>query len=86
MADGVEAVWQDVEQKAADQLGGRQGHGLAPGFADGAGAIILPAKRDPVPVHGDEAAVGNGDAVGVAGEICEISATPAPQRPAVRAA
>ena len=54
-------------------------HGLDPGVAGSfaSGAIILPAEGDAVIVEGDEAAVGDGDPVGVAGEIGEHRLRPA---------
>ena len=84
MADAVETVGQDVEEVAADELVGRQRHRLTPNLAGGAGAIILPAERDPVPIHGDEAAVGDGDAVGVAGGSIRPGRTARLSRPARR--
>ena len=67
VADAVEAGGQDVDQEAADELAGGEGHQLAPGLA--LGAVVLPAEGDAALVEGDQAAVGDGDAVGVAGEV-----------------
>ncbi len=63
----MEAGGQDVDQEAADELARRQGHQLAPGRS--VGAVVLPLKRDALLVHGDQTAIGDGDAMGVAGEI-----------------
>jgi hypothetical protein len=59
MANAVEAVGQDVHQKAADEFVYWQRHGLDPCAAGrlAAGAIILPAEGDAVVVRGDETAV-----------------------------
>ena len=55
MTDAVEAVGQDVEQEAPDELAGHEGHGpvsLLP-----VPAVVLVSKRDAVRVEGDEPAV-----------------------------
>ena len=65
VADAVKAFGQSMQQEAADELVGRQGHDLGLVVM----AIVFPAKGDLVVVDVDEAAVGNGDAVGVAPEI-----------------
>src|SRR5271156_651234 len=67
LANAMEAIRQGVQQEAADELVGVQPHGL-----DGAAvAIILPGKSDMVVLAGLDAAVGDGDAMGVAAEIGE---------------
>ena len=58
---------QDVQEKAADELGGSKRHGLEPVAAFD--AIVFPFEGDALVVERDEAAVGDGDTVGVAGEI-----------------
>ncbi len=77
MADAVEACGEHVEEKAADEFGYRQGHGLVPITVFG--PVVLPLEGDLLVVEGDEAAVRDGDAVGVAGEIGEdrLGAAPA---------
>ena len=67
VADAVEAVRQDVDEEAADELACGEGHHLGPLAA--LGAIVLPLEGDALAVERDEAAVGDGDAVGVAGEV-----------------
>lgn len=42
VADAMEAVWQDMEQKAADELSGVEGHELGLAVAP----IILPGEAD----------------------------------------
>jgi hypothetical protein len=69
VADAMEALGQDMEQEAADELVRRERHGLvaiAP-FE----AIVLPCEGDALVVGRDQAAVGDRDAVGVAREIGE---------------
>src|ERR1700674_3544510 len=69
MADAMEAVWQHMDEEAADELAGRERHGLealAP-----VTAVILPLEGDAVAVAGDQPAVGDGDAVGIARQIGE---------------
>ena len=61
----MEAVRQNVKQKAADELVGAKGHHLLLVVV----AIILPAEADPALGKTDQAAVGDGDAMGIAAEI-----------------
>src|SRR5690349_3157459 len=67
VADAMEAVGQDVEQEAADQLIGAKGHHLLLVVV----AIILPAEADPALGKTDQTAVGDGDAMSIAAEIIE---------------
>ena len=67
VADPMEPVRQGVEEEAADELGGVQGHELGLAVM----AIVLPFERHLAVLHADEAAVGDGDAVGVAPEVGE---------------
>src|SRR4051812_2692930 len=62
VADAVEAGGQDVQEEPAHELGRLERHDLAAAFL----AIVLPEEADRVVSHGDEPAVGDGDAVGVA--------------------
>ena len=65
--DAMETLWQDVDEEAADELVRRQRHGLvAAGPVD---PVVLDPECDAVGVGPDQAAVGDGDAVGVAGQI-----------------
>ena len=69
MADAVEAFGKDVDQEAPDEFMDRQGHDLvALGAFD---PIVLPGEGDFVIVDADQPAVGDGDPMGVAGEIGE---------------
>jgi hypothetical protein len=67
VADAVEAVWQDMEQKTADEFSGVEGHELGLGGV----TIILPGKADFSIVGRLQSRVGDGDAVGIAGQIGE---------------
>ena len=67
VADAVEALWQHVDEEAADELVGGERHALLAVAA--LDAVILPSEGDAVLVEGDQAAVGDGDAVGIARQI-----------------
>jgi hypothetical protein len=67
MPEAVEAVGQDVDQEAADELVRGEPHHPLP--VAGLDPVVLPAERDGVGVGADQAAVRDGDAVGVAAEI-----------------
>src|SRR5215216_1731784 len=58
-----------MDEEAVDDLAARQGHDLVP--LPSLGTIVLPLEGDAVVVEGDQAAIGDGDAVGVAAEIGE---------------
>ncbi len=64
VADAMKSPWQDVQQEAAHELVGRQCHGLVPRAPRQ--PIVLPAEGHAMLVVGDETAVGDGNAVGVA--------------------
>jgi len=76
VSDPVEAVGDGVLKEAADEFVGREPHDL--GFA--VLAIVLPGEADLAVVEPDQAAVGDGDAVRVAGEIPEHLLGPAKRR------
>src|SRR3984885_9185839 len=67
MADAVKALGQYMKHEAADELGGRQRHGLVAGRPFD--PIVLVAERDASLVGVDQPAVGDGDAVRVAREV-----------------
>src|SRR6195256_1657008 len=67
MADAVKTCWQDMDEEAAEELGGREPHDLLPRVA--IDAVILVLERDAGAVAGKQAAVGDGDAVGIARQI-----------------
>ena len=69
VANAMEATRMHMQEEAADELVGGQRHrflSLACGHT-----IILPLERHAALVVGDETAVGDGDAMGIAGEISE---------------
>src|SRR5262245_60877737 len=63
--DAVEALGQDVHEEPANELARLEGHGFVPVRAFN--AVVLVFERDAVLVGGDQAAVGDGDAMCVAG-------------------
>src|SRR5262245_32029053 len=65
----MEAGREHVEQEAAHELACVEAHDLAAVTA--VRAIVLPAEADMAFVEVKQAAVGDGDAMGVAGEIGE---------------
>ena len=69
VADAVEALGQHVDQEAADELVSGERHGLPP--VRSVDAVILPAEGDAVVVDRDQTAIGDGDAVGIPGEIAQ---------------
>src|SRR5882672_4740935 len=69
VTDAVKARWQDMHQEAADELVGIERHHPVslPTFE----AVILPLEGDALVIERDQAAVGDGDAMGVAREIAQ---------------
>src|SRR5215475_11986522 len=67
VTDATEAVWQGVEQEATDEFAGIERHHLALVV----GAIIFPAEADAAILAGEQTAVADCDAMGVAAEIVE---------------
>ncbi len=67
VADAVEAAWQHVDEEAADEFVGGERHALVAIAA--LDAVVLPLEGDAALVAGDQAAVGDGDAVGVTRQI-----------------
>jgi hypothetical protein len=59
--NAVEALGQDMHEKPADELAGLEGHGLVPVRAPD--TVVLVSEGDARRVGGDQAAVGNGDAI-----------------------
>ena len=69
ITDAVEALRQDMHQEPADELVGIEHHQLVSlGTFD---AVVLPPEGDGIGVGGDQSAVGDGDAMGVAREIAQ---------------
>ena len=67
VTDAVKAGRQDVDQESADELGGSECHDLLAITAFG--TIVFPSESDSTAVAGDQPAVGDGDAVGIARQI-----------------
>ena len=67
MSDAVQAARQDMEEKAADELGGVERHGLEPVAA--LDPVVFPFEGDAGLVEGNETRVRDRDAMGVAREI-----------------
>ena len=65
MADTMEAVWQSVQQKAADELIGIECHDLG----DAALSVVFPGEAHLPVGEREEPTVGDGDAMGIAAEI-----------------
>ena len=75
VADAVEAFWQHVDEEAADELVGGERHALVSIAA--LDAVVLPLEGDALLVEGDQAAVGDGNAVGVTRQIGQHRLGPA---------
>ena len=75
VADAMEALGQDVDQEAADELVGGQRHRLV--SARPVDAVVLVSEGDAALVGLDEAVIRDGDAVGVARQIGEYGLGPA---------
>jgi hypothetical protein len=71
----MEAARQHMDQKPADELVGSKRHPLASIVAFA--SVVLPPEGDAMVVERDQAAVGDGDAVGVAREIGQHGLRPA---------
>jgi hypothetical protein len=69
MANAVEAMWQDMEQEAADELMRRERHHALP--LRTIAAVVFVAEGDTGLVERDQTPARDGDAVGVAREIGE---------------
>src|SRR5262244_4600329 len=75
VADAVKAVWQDVNEETADELVGGKRHLLVSIAAFD--PIVLPLEGDAVAVHRDQAAVGDGEAMGEARQVGQHGFGPA---------
>ena len=67
MADAMKTAGQYMEQETPHEFTGIQRHGLVARAS--LGAVILPTEGDMVLIHGDQTRVGDGDAVGVTGQV-----------------
>ncbi len=82
VADAVEALGQDVDEEASDELLRGQRHDLLPVASPIGiwGPVVLPLEGHAAVVEGDETAVGDGDAVGVARQVGEDRLGPTERR------
>jgi len=67
MADANQAARQDVQQEAAQELMGGNSHDLLLAAV----SIVSPAEGDAAVFKGHEPMVGDGDAMGVTGQVVE---------------
>ncbi len=65
MPDALEAVGQHVQQETADELGSIERYA----FLRCAVSVVPPAEGDAAMIEGNQAAIGDGDPVGVAAQI-----------------
>lgn len=74
MSDAMKAPWQDVKEEAADELAGFERQRPVPGgtFL----AVVFDAEGDVRLVEGEDAPRGDGDTVGVAGQVGENGLRP----------
>jgi len=78
MANAVKAFWQHVDQETADKLRRGERHRFV--AARSLDAVILEREGHTFLIGRDEAPVGEGDAVGVAGKIGQHSFRPGQRR------
>src|SRR5215831_21106643 len=67
VADAMEALRQDVDEEAADELACGERHDFVARSA--VGTIILVVERDAVVVERNQSAIGDGNTVGIARQI-----------------
>lgn len=67
MSDPVEPIWEDMDEKASNELKRFKGHGLLPIAT--VGAVIFVSEGDAIFVGRDQAAVSDGDAMSIAAKI-----------------
>ena len=79
VTDSVEARRQDMEQEAADELVGLERHRF-PTIAV-LGSVVLVSEGNAAFIERDESSVGDGDAMGIAGEIGQDGLRPCERRP-----
>ena len=72
VTDALEAVGQDVQQKAPEKLVGFKRHHLLAVMMP----VVLPAEGDAAALDPDQPVVGDGDPVGVAAEISNTCSGP----------
>ena len=65
ISDPLESLRQNVDQESTDKLVGSEGHDLVPIVV----AIILPTELDFIIVVSEEPIVGDGNAMGITGDV-----------------
>ena len=65
--DAHEAFWQYIQEKAAEEVHGVEGHDALLAAV----GIIAPEEADALPVEGGDAVIADGHAVGVAAEVTQ---------------
>ncbi len=68
-ANTMKSFWEDMQQEAADELVDIKGHGGVAAWPFD--PVILPFEGDAAVVDSDQPSIGDGDAVGVTGEISQ---------------
>jgi uncharacterized protein GlcG (DUF336 family) len=76
VADADQASGQDMEQEAAQELMRRDGHDLLLV----AMRVVSPTEGDAAIAQGDKAMIGDGDAVGISGQVAQNLFRPAERR------
>ena len=69
MANAMQAFGQDMHQEPADELMGCERH--SPVSGGPVAAVVLVAECDPGGVSFDQSAIGDGDTMGVARQVCQ---------------
>jgi hypothetical protein len=69
VADAMEARWQDVQEKPADELRRLEGHGLL--LVGTPRAVVLGAERDAALLDVQKSLIRNGDAMGIPADLVE---------------
>ena len=67
MADASEAIGQNVQEKAANKLGGHQSHARDARFMP----IVLPGEGDMIVRDVDKTMIGDGDTMSIAAEVTQ---------------
>ena len=67
VSDANQTSGQDVKKKTAQELMGGNGHDLLLAAV----GIVSPAEGDAIALKGQETMVGDGDALGIAGQVVE---------------
>lgn len=72
MSDPVEPIWEDMDEKASNELNRFKGHGPLPIAT--VGAVVFVSEGNAIFVDLDQPAVGDGDAMSIAAKIGQCGA------------